>query len=226
MSGSGEGLAEGGPTTTGEGPSQRAGARLWNMLDRPGVWSATRIVLDAAFGVYRKRREVLAEWGVLAGETSVLDIGCGIGQFAPLAQGEYLGIDLNEHYIRHAQRRYGDSDKAFRAMDVRDLLDEDHTYDVVLMVDFLHHLDDDACLALLSAARRLARRHVVSFEPIAEQTNPAGRWIVAHDRGAHVRPLAQLYGLMDQAGLRRRKETAVSLGPIGTRAVLAQPASA
>ena len=226
MSGSGEGVAESGPTTAGERPPQRTGARLWNMLDRPAVWSASRIVLDAAFGVYRKRREVLEEWGVLAGGPSILDIGCGIGQFAALAEGDYLGIDLNEHYIRHAKRRHGDSGRAFRAMDVRDLLAEDHTYDVVVMVDFLHHLDDDACLALLSAARRLARHHVASFEPITEQTNPAGRWIVTHDRGAHVRPLADLYGLMDQAGLRRLKEAPVSLGPIGTRAVLAAPPSA
>ena len=226
MSESGEGVAERGLTTTDERRPRRAGVRLWDLLDRPAVWSATRIVLDAAFGVYRKRRAVLEEWGVLAGGPSVLDIGCGIGQFAALAEGDYLGIDVNEHYIRHAQRRHRDSGKAFRAMDVRELLEQDHTYDVVVMVDFLHHLDDEGCLALLSAARRLARRHVASFEPITEQTNRAGRWIVTHDRGAHVRPLAELYGLMDQAGLRRLKEAPVSLGPIGTRAVLAAPPSA
>jgi SAM-dependent methyltransferase len=199
---------------------------VWEILDTPALWEATRVGLDLAFGLYRRRIALLRRWGVLDGDASLLDIGCGIGQYSTLASGEYLGIDLNRRYINYAQSRRGGPGRSFRCVDVRDLSAEGRSFDVVLMVDFLHHLDECACHSLLETARAMTRRALVSFEPIAEQRNPVGRWIVEHDRGDHMRPLVGLRALLETvSGLAVREEVELALGPIATQATLCAPAA-
>jgi SAM-dependent methyltransferase len=162
---------------------------------------------------------------VLGGQPSLLDIGCGIGQYSRITEGEYLGVDLNARYVEHARNRRRGENREFRCADVTTLHTEGLAFDVVLMVDVLHHLSDDQCVELLGAAGRLARRHVVSFEPITEQTHPVGRWIVDNDRGDHVRPLRGLHALFEASRLPMERSVALRLGPIDTRAVLCGPAA-
>jgi len=190
-----------------------------SLLDRPLVWEASRVGLDLVFGLYRRRRAVLRRWGLLDGEPSVLDIGCGIGQYASLTRGRYVGVDLNSAYIRHARRRRGDDRHAFRCIDAADLVAEGERFDLVLMVDFLHHLHDEAAVTLLWTARELAGGHVISLEPVTEQANRVGRWFIEHDRGEHMRPHAEHLELFHRAGLRVQEDERLRLGPIATRAI-------
>jgi SAM-dependent methyltransferase len=192
-----------------------------SVLDRPLVWEASRVALDLAFGLYRRRRALLARWGVLDGDPSVLDIGCGIGQYASLTNGRYVGVDLNRPYVEHARRRRGDERHAFRCVDAAELVAEGERFELVLMVDFLHHLPDDAAVTVLETARELASGAVVSLEPVTEQANRVGRWFIDHDRGAHMRPHAVLLRLFEAAGLRVEADEALRLGPIATRAIRA-----
>jgi SAM-dependent methyltransferase len=192
-----------------------------SVLDRPLVWEASRVALDLAFGLYRRRRALLARWGVLDGDPSVLDIGCGIGQYASLTRGRYVGVDLNRPYVEHARRRRGDERHAFRCVDAADLVAEGERFDLVLMVDFLHHLPDDAAVTVLETARELASGAVVSLEPVTEQANRVGRWFIDHDRGEHMRPHTALLRLFEAAGLRVEADEALRLGPIATRAIRA-----
>jgi SAM-dependent methyltransferase len=202
-------------------------------LDHPFLWRMSRFGLNLALGLYRKRYQTMRRWQVLAEDPSVLDIGCGIGQYATVTNGDYLGLDLNSRYVRYAQRRYRGDNKAFQCQDATLLLDCGAQFDVVLLVDFLHHVPDDASVNILKNGRRLARQYVVSFEPVLEQTNPAGRWIIAHDRGDYIRPLAALHGLFRAADLAITASLHLPLGVISTRAILcdvrsrgAQPAIA
>jgi SAM-dependent methyltransferase len=192
-----------------------------SVLDRPLVWEASRVALDLAFGLYRRRRALLARWGVLDGDPSVLDIGCGIGQYASLTNGRYVGVDLNRPYVEHARRRRGDERHAFRCVDAAELVAEGERFELVLMVDFLHHLPDDAAVTVLETARELASGAVVSLEPVTEQANRVGRWFIDHDRGEHMRPHAALLRLFEAAGLRVEADEALRLGPIATRAIRA-----
>jgi SAM-dependent methyltransferase len=201
----------------------RERSRAWGALNNPLVWEASRIGLDVAFGLYRRRMQLLRRWGVLDGEPSVLDIGCGIGQYANVTAGDYLGIDLEGRYIEYARRRRGGPRREFRRADVTSLVDEQRAFDVVLMVDLLHHLDVPTCDTLLATAARLTRRHLVSFEPVPEQRNRAGQWIVDHDRGDHVRPLAELEALFARSPLTVARAEDLMLGPIRLRATLAEP---
>jgi SAM-dependent methyltransferase len=190
-----------------------------SLLDRPLVWEASRVGLDLVFGLYRRRRHVLRGWGMLDGAPSVLDIGCGIGQYASLTSSRYVGVDLNCGYVEHARRRRGDAGHSFRCVDASELVVEGERFDLVLLVDFLHHLSDEAAVSVLRTARRLTTRHVVSLEPVAEQGNRVGRWFVQHDRGEHMRPHAELLALFEEAGLGIEADEALRLGPIATRAI-------
>jgi SAM-dependent methyltransferase len=192
------------------------------MLDHPVVWEISRLALDLSFSLYRKRVAVLRQWGILSDDPSVVDIGCGIGSYADITRGEYLGIDQNCRFIDYARRKHRSPNQTFRCIDANTLVCEQSGFDLALMVDFLHHLSDEQCVRLLKDSSRLARRYVVNFEPITYQPNPIGRWIVEHDRGENPRPLDALHHLFEAAGLDIVKSIELRLGPINTRAILAR----
>jgi SAM-dependent methyltransferase len=196
-----------------------------SVLDRPLVWEASRAALDVGFGLYRRRRALLRHWGLLAGEPTILDIGCGIGQYASLTDGRYLGVDLNRPYVEHARRRRGDERHAFRHVDAAELVAEGERFDLVLMVDFLHHLADEAAISVLRTAGELARGHAVSLEPVTEQASRVGRWFIDNDRGEHMRPHVDLLALFHAAGLPIQADEPLRLGPIATRAIRSGPAA-
>jgi hypothetical protein len=76
-----------------------------------------------------------------------------------------------------------------------------HKYNIVLIVDLLHHLEDETCERLLEIVAQLADPHVVVMEPIVEQTSRMGRWVIAHDRGCQRRPAQAVYSLIERSGL-------------------------
>jgi 2-polyprenyl-3-methyl-5-hydroxy-6-metoxy-1,4-benzoquinol methylase len=197
---------------------------VWSILDQPRIWETTRWGLDLSFGLYRRRIATLRGWGVLTSDTSVLDVGCGIGSYASLTTGRYLGVDMNPRYIDYARRRQTSPNASFRCASVDELVQESMSFDIVLMVDVLHHLTDEACQALLVSASHIARTAIVSFEPVLHQTNPMGQWIIDHDRGDYIRPLAELHALFSRAGLALTRSQPLRLGPILTRAALCAPA--
>jgi SAM-dependent methyltransferase len=206
---------------TGAESPPRFRAEAWKLLDNAFAWELLRLTLDAGFGLYRRRIATLERWHVLDGAPAVLDVGCGTGQYANVTSGRYLGVDMTERYIQHAQHRYGPrSDREFRAADVTTLEAEHENFDIVLMVDFLHHLDDASCQSLLRTAARLSRRYVISLEPVTEQYNRLGRWIIDHDRGDHMRALEDYHILLERSPLTIERSEELRLGPINTRAVL------
>ena len=70
---------------------------------------------------------------------SILDVGCGIGQYAEITKGDYLGVDLMPKYIDYATRRArGAPNRSFRCADVGTLVDEHREFDIVLMVENEH----------------------------------------------------------------------------------------
>jgi 2-polyprenyl-3-methyl-5-hydroxy-6-metoxy-1,4-benzoquinol methylase len=92
----------------------------------------------------------------LRGKRRILDVGCGFGLFgcyfsAMYPEINYCGYDLNAGRIEQATRaaeRLGLKNVSFHCGDARDLKIEDE-YDAVLMVDLLHHINDEAKAKLL-----------------------------------------------------------------------------
>lgn len=98
---------------------------------------------------------------------SVLDLGCGEGFVleALLEAGldaTLVGVDRSDTAVAHARERIGSRAEIICA-DVRDLRDLPHTFDVVMMLEVLEHLDDpDAALRLLGS---LTTGHVLLSVP-------------------------------------------------------------
>jgi len=62
----------------------------------------------------------------------------------------------------------------------------------------------------------LSNGPVVLLDVEVEQKNPVGRWILAHDRGEHLRSWQGLKDLIHAAGLVTEEEHRLRVGPLST----------
>ncbi len=176
--------------------------RLHRAFDAPLVFNLYQALVDGGKG--RQIRRFLA--GVPF--HSVIDIGCGTGNWAALAPGPYLGIDTSATFIEGCRRRYrGDPQRRFVQGDIASL-DLPAHYDLALLVSVLHHLSDEDVRRLLPwVARHVRFFFVLDLYPVP--WNPVSRLLYALDRGDHIRtPEAQKRLLLQHPGLRLVKEGA------------------
>ena len=117
----------------------------------------------------------------------VLDLGCGAGGFATVVPGDYLGIDLNPSYIAFARRRFGDARHRFEVRPLADL-DGRETFDKAIMASILHHVSDAEADTVLGVLARIVRSRLVMLDLDPESANRFQAFLIAHDRGAFVRP--------------------------------------
>jgi SAM-dependent methyltransferase len=138
----------------------------------------------------RKLRPFLTVWP-RGTPCRVLDVACGPGTNAKyFTDADYVGIDINEGYVRYARRRYG---RTFLVGDVvTSQLPGLASYDCILVNSFLHHLDDHAVHSVLTKLRgRLARKGVIHLlELVLPDRGGPARWLARWDRGKHARSLA------------------------------------
>lgn len=103
----------------------------------------------------------LVSWCAKRAGKRILDYGCAIGVYCTeLAKKGFVctGVDVNEEYVRRARERGVD------AAVVHDRLPfEDKSFDTVIMLELLEHVEDPD--KLLSEAVRVARRNVLITVP-------------------------------------------------------------
>lgn len=128
----------------------------------------------------------------LRGVRRVLDVACGPGTNTHhFAGSDYLGVDINERYIRNARKRHG---RTFIAADVREYgLDTGEKFDFILVNSFLHHLNDEEVRGILSSVRRLLTPdgHAHILELVLPPNYCPARLLARCDRGKYARPLEQ-----------------------------------
>jgi SAM-dependent methyltransferase len=124
--------------------------------------------------------------------TRVLDIGCGTGDLLHyLPPGiVYEGWDPSADYIDAARQRFGARGVFHAGLLAEDDVRRTAPFDVVIASGVLHHLDDDELVAFARLARLAVRDggRFVSIDPVFEPgQHPLARYLIARDRGQHVR---------------------------------------
>ena len=112
---------------------------------------------------------------MLEGYKSVLDIGCGDGRNFNPVSGIYVGIDYNDRIFSYKPRttnflmKYDFSDGNIPFID--------KTFDVVLLIDVIEHLEKDKAVLLLKEAERIAREKIIIYTPdgFLEQNEEEGK---------------------------------------------------
>lgn len=71
----------------------------------------------------------------------ILEIGCGTCEMLKhIKPSRYCGIDINKEYIKHASRKYKRKGVSFAVVDAKKLKKIKHHFDIVLMVNIIHHM--------------------------------------------------------------------------------------
>ncbi len=84
----------------------------------------------------------------LSSNYKVLDLGCGSGGFTLASAGfckEIIGVDISEKFVEEGQetiKRLNVGNASIMLIKNNKLPFEDSSFDAVIMVDVLHHLDD------------------------------------------------------------------------------------
>ena len=119
----------------------------------------------------------------------VLDVGCGPGTNSRhFSHVDYLGIDFNERYIESARRRHK---MDFLVADVRHYRPtQSDRFDFILANSFLHHLNTEDVLGILSHLRTLLTDdgHVHALELVMPEDRSIARLLARWDRGHFARP--------------------------------------
>lgn len=159
--------------------------------------SLTESLLERSF-VYRMWQAPFAEQKFapvlahndLAKVRHVLDVACGPGTNTHhFRDTDYLGIDLNEKYIREARARH---QRNFVVADVCAYHSSPtEPFDFILVNSFLHHLRDPDVANILSHLRTLLSEdgHIHLLELVLPPDKSIARVLARWDRGKHARPL-------------------------------------
>jgi 2-polyprenyl-3-methyl-5-hydroxy-6-metoxy-1,4-benzoquinol methylase len=133
-----------------------------NLLNLPFVFNTIRTILDGGQVWYISR--ILNEYRF----KSVFDVCCGCGAFSRVSNSKYTGIDCNEHFIRHAKRKYGLENKEFCTQDIHTL--ESHTeYDVSIIISSIHHFSNGETVAILRLMRKFTKLMILIHDLISQK---------------------------------------------------------
>ncbi len=122
-------------------------------------------------------------------DEKILDVPCGIGEFSILFRRDcYYGLDISKKYIDYAQRKYK---RRFFCRDVLQSGFENCYFDKILIIGFLHHLDDASVNSALKEVKRILKPDgmllLIEDAPITAKYNIIGKIILNNDLGTNIR---------------------------------------
>jgi SAM-dependent methyltransferase len=141
-------------------------------------------------------RCVFARRYLRSGHFRTLDAGAGNGGFALMAASignEVLGLSFSSEEVRAARARAaiaGIREASFRIGDLRELetfADELGTFDQMLCLEVIEHLNDDALLVQRLARLLRPGGRLILSTPAADHRPQFGEQISATEDGGHVR---------------------------------------
>ncbi len=168
-------------------------------LQNSGILPALRSVLTFpfAYNLWWKTVGGPAWAQVLASEyiqpkigSRILEMGCGPGTLAGyFQQSEYVGCDISSKYIEIARKRFPRAQFVCERVS-KFSLDQQQSFDTVLAIGIVHHLDDREASQLFQIAQAALKPagKLITFDGVWTQNqSAAARWFLARDRGKFVR---------------------------------------
>lgn len=95
---------------------------------------------------------------------SVLDVGCGIGQYFPYLKGKITGIDFDKKNVQRAKQSYADT-KVFHWDLTKRPLPGSSTYDIVLCLEVIEHMKSKDALMLVTDLEKKAKDYLFISTP-------------------------------------------------------------
>ena len=171
---------------------------IYKILNAPFLYELTQNL----FWRKEKRKEFVEGNFKLSEGLRVLDIGCGTGLlFKAITESNisvnYVGLDLNLSYIEYATRRYPLAQFFFGDIaNLSHMLREE--FDVIVIVNVLHHLDDIQVDKLFYDCKQCLRKNgrLLTLDPVrTQQASLIERCMIEFDRGEHIRDATEYYEL-------------------------------
>lgn len=126
--------------------------------------------------------------------TSVLDIGCGTGDFVESVPSEicYSGIDVNRRFVQFAKEKYKAMNRRFYIEDATNKsFYKNKTFDAVLLISMLHHLSDEDIKILFPIIKCVAKKIVIVADIIPNPPGVLRKLLVKLDQGKHIRTTSE-----------------------------------
>ncbi len=159
--------------------------KLKHILHFPGIYRCFTTLISKNCG-YRLVNEIIKP----SGDESILDIGCGPADIAAFLSPsvKYTGFDISHEYIAAAKKRFGNRGN-FICAPVSSF-SVVNSFDIVIAIGVLHHLDDDEAQRLCSLAKLALKpggRFITMDGCYEENQNPVAHWLLKNDRGGNIR---------------------------------------
>lgn len=163
-------------------------SRLFPLLSHPVAYR----LFQQGVGAERARKIYLEEFAKPSPGEKILDLGCGPGDILDyLPEVNYTGLDLSPEYIRAARERFGSKGRfCCGDLGVATIEGEQGSFDLVMAIGVLHHLDDGQAGQLFALARRALHPggRLVTYDGCyVPGQSPVARWFLSKDRGQFVR---------------------------------------
>ena len=162
---------------------------LKSLLDQPYFYK----LFSALVGAQHSISTFVSTYVRPAAGDRILDIGCGPGKLLDhLPQVDYFGFDFSPSYIESATRRYGHRGQFFcqRVSEAKVFLEQPESFDIVMAIGVLHHLDDSEARQLIDIAWRALKKggRLVTYDGcyVRDQSR-AAKYLLSRDRGQFVR---------------------------------------
>jgi len=159
-----------------------------SILSHPAIYNFMQWLV----GAEKARKRLVNDYFPLKPGMRILDIGCGTAEILRHLPEDivYTGFDASEAYIRQAKDRFGSRGEFHAELVEQSTFRELGSFDLIFAFGLLHHLDDDAALALFELAKRGLKPEgkLVTIDPCyTDGQHPLARWMISKDRGRSIR---------------------------------------
>lgn len=161
---------------------------LYAVLSAPAVYE----LLQNIMGAKRARMMMVRDYIRPFAGMRILDLGCGTAEILDYLPQDvtYVGYDVSEAYINSARAKFKDRGTfhcgLLETVEANDL----ESFDLVMGVGVLHHLDDGAATRFMELAKTALKPtgRLMTRDPCYEVgQNLVARFLIGLDRGQNVR---------------------------------------